>query len=155
MLPTVWWLVCQKTCLSGLCEINCWPLTNSIWTDAVSFKPLSWMALIEEIRGMSKPLLQRRHGYRYKATFWDACSNAVIWGLDSAVTRLSAPFQGTFAEGTERIKGFMWRRMREGGYTQAIISDNHLEMQRLDLVLLENWPACPSLLTWHLSSIMY
>lgn len=66
--------------------------------------------------------------------------------LGSAVTRLSAPFQGRFAEGTERVKGFMWRRMREGGYTQAIISDNHLEMQKLDLVLLEN-SACPSLLT--------
>lgn len=36
----------------------------------------------------------------------------------------------------------MWRRIREGGYTQAITSDKHLEMQKLDLVLLENWPAC-------------
>lgn len=90
----------------------------------------------------------------YKAAFWDVCSKVVIGGLGSAVTRLSAPFQGTFAEGTERVKGFMWRRMREGGYTQAIISDSHLEMQKLDLVLLEN-SACPSLLPWHLSSVMY
>lgn len=148
-------MVCLMYCLSGLCEISWWPQTSSIWTDEVSFKPLSWMASIEEIRGMIKPLLQRRVCYRYKATFWDACSKVVIWGLGLPVTRLSAPFQGTFTERTERVKGFMWRRMREGGYTQAIISDNHLEMRKLDLVLLENWPACPSLLTWRLSSIMY